>query len=77
MSSLHHHIEVNSAVMMGKPVIRGTRITVASIVAELGAGYTFPEVLAAHPNLKKEDILAALQYAAALLQNERIIITAQ
>ncbi len=76
MNTYSNRIEVNPAVMVGKPVIKGTRITVESIVVELGAGYSMEDVLKAHPRLTHEDVLAALQYAAAILQNEKIYLTA-
>lgn len=62
--------------MLGKPIIKGTRITVESIVEELAAGYSYDDVLNAHPHLTKETVLAALSYAAAVLKNERIYLAA-
>lgn len=62
--------------MLGKPVIKGTRITVESIVTEFAAGYSLEDIIKAHPHLTKEDIMAALGYAAAVLKNERIYLTA-
>jgi uncharacterized protein (DUF433 family) len=55
----HDRIALDPAVMLGKPVIRGTRITVVQILRELGAGMTVEEILAAHPRLTAEDIRAA------------------
>lgn len=75
MGNLLELIEINPAVMMGKPVIKGTRITVEAIVEELAAGYSHQEILKAHPNLKETDILAALQYASAVMKNEKIYAT--
>lgn len=54
--------------MMGKPVIRGTRITVELILEKLAAGYTEAEVLGAHPHITREGIRAALAFAAQALQ---------
>jgi len=76
MNDFNQHIEINPAVMLGKPVIKGTRITVENIIGELGAGYTMEEVLKAHPRLTKETVMAALQYATAILKNERIFLAA-
>lgn len=56
------------AVMMGKPVIRGTRITVESIVERLGAGESIESILAAHPRLTREAVLAAVAFAAEALK---------
>ncbi len=72
MEELINRIEINTALMMGKPVIKGSRITVESIVEELGSGYSLEDVLQAHPRLQKEDIYAALQYASAIMRNEKI-----
>ena len=56
-------IETNSAVMMGKPVIAGTRITVELILEKLAAGETVEQILDAHPRLTREAVSAALLYA--------------
>lgn len=56
-------IESNSAVMMGKPVIKGTRITVELILEKLAAGETVEQILDAHPRLTREAVSAALLYA--------------
>lgn len=61
-------IEINTAVMMGKPVIRGTRIPVETILEKLAAGETENDLLAAHPRLTREAIHAALAYAAKTLR---------
>ncbi len=76
MSDFNQHIEINPSVMLGKPIVKGTRITVESIVEELAAGYSYEDVLKAHPHLIREDVLAALGYAAAVLKNERIYLAA-
>ena len=57
-------IESNPAVMMGKPVVAGTRITVELILEKLAAGETVEQILEAHPRLTREAISAALQFAA-------------
>lgn len=57
-------IEINPKIMLGKPVIRGTRVTVELILRKLGEGATEADVLDAYPQLRKEDIQAALAYAA-------------
>lgn len=57
-------IESNPAVMMGKPVIAGTRITVESILEKLAGGESREQILEAHPHLKQEHISAALEFAA-------------
>lgn len=57
-------IESDPAVMLGKPVIRGTRITVELILRKLGAGETIEQIIESHPRLTREQIRAALAYAA-------------
>ena len=58
----------NPAVMMGKPVIVGTRITVESILEKLAAGETIEQLLEAHPRLTREAIQEALAFAAEALR---------
>ncbi len=60
-------IESDPAVMLGKPVIRGTRITVELILRKLGAGETMEQIIESHPRLTCEQIRAALAYAAESL----------
>ena len=60
-------IESNPDVMMGKPIIAGTRITVELILEQLGAGETAEQILAAHPRLTPEAIQASLAFAAKAL----------
>jgi uncharacterized protein (DUF433 family) len=56
------------AIMMGKPVIVGTRITVELILEKLSAGETIEEIIEAHPKLTRETILAACAFAADVLR---------
>ena len=58
------------AVMMGKPVIAGTRITVELILETLAAGETIEQILSAHPSLTREAIFAALKFAAETLRSD-------
>jgi uncharacterized protein (DUF433 family) len=60
----HPRIETNPKVMFGKPVIRGTRIPVQLIVRKLSEDATHADILNGYPQLKEEDIKAALAYAA-------------
>ncbi len=66
-------IEINPEVMLGKPVIFGTRITVELILRKLSEGATEADLLDAYPRLTREDIQAALGYAADRIANEDII----
>jgi len=67
-------IEVNPKVMMGKPVIRGTRIPVELILRKISEGATEAELLDAYPKLTRKDIRAAVGYAADTLAHEETII---
>ena len=57
------YIQSDPSIMMGKPVIAGTRITVELILEKVGAGETVDEMLAAHPRLTREAVAAALAFA--------------
>jgi uncharacterized protein (DUF433 family) len=60
-------------IMMGKPVIRGTRIPVEIILRMLGAGHSVEVILDSYPGLSREDILAAQTFAADHLAGERVL----
>ena len=62
------HIQSDPAVMMGKPVVAGTRITVELILEKLSTGETIDQILEAHPRLTREGVLAALSFAAQALR---------
>lgn len=72
---LLEHIEINPEVMLGKPVIRGTRIPVEIVLRKLSEGMTEAELLDAYPRLTRAGIQAALAYAAQTVANETIIFT--
>jgi uncharacterized protein (DUF433 family) len=61
-------IECNPNIMMGKPVVKGTRVTVELILEKMGAGETIEQVLEAHPRLTREGVLAALKFGAEALR---------
>ncbi len=67
-------IEINPAIMMGKPVIRGTRITVELILRKLAEGETESELLEDYPHLTAEDIRAAIAYGAASVAHEEVML---
>ncbi|MBI4828570.1 MAG: DUF433 domain-containing protein [Nitrospinae bacterium] len=66
-------IEVNPAVLVGKPVIKGTRISVELILDRFADGWSMEELLASYPHLTREDALAALTFAAELFKEENFI----
>ena len=63
-------IQSDPRVMMGKPVVKGTRVTVELILEKLGAGETIDQILEAHPRLTREGVLAALRFGAEALRAE-------
>lgn len=65
-------IEVNPKIMMGKPVIKGTRIPVYVVLNLLAEGYDEKEIQKEYPDLSKEDVLAALRFAALTTQFEEL-----
>ena len=67
-------IEINPGVMMGKPVIRGTRITVELILRKLADGGSEAELLEDYPHLTTEDIRAAMAYGAASVAHEEVVL---
>jgi uncharacterized protein (DUF433 family) len=69
-------ITVDPARMGGLPTIRGTRVTVGMLLGQLAAGRTVDEVVADYPYLERDDVLAALEYAAAAV-NEREVPVAR
>ena len=70
-------IQSDPAIMMGKPVVAGTRIPVELILEKLAAGETIDQLLEAHPRLSKEGILAALSFAAEVLRADVVYPTVE
>ena len=66
-------IEVNPRVMLGKPVIRGTRIPVELLLRKLADGATEADLLEAYPRLTRDDLHAAMRYAADTLAHEQVV----
>ena len=67
-------IVIDPGIMLGKPVIKGTRITVELILRKLSEGLSIEQVIKAYPQLSKEDIYAALTFASDLIANEEVIL---
>jgi len=70
--NLSERITIDPQICHGKPTIRGLRYTVETILELLSSGMTLEEILADYRDLKKEDILAAVDYARRLSQINRI-----
>jgi uncharacterized protein (DUF433 family) len=71
MNDYMKYIEINLNVMMGKPVIKGTRLTVELILEEMSAGKEVDHLISAFPRLSKEAVWAALALAADAIKGER------
>lgn len=68
----YERITVDPNRMSGLPCIRDTRVTVSAVLGQLAAGLTIPEVLADFPYLDRDDVLAALEFAAAAVQEREL-----
>jgi uncharacterized protein (DUF433 family) len=69
-----NRIQIDPAVMMGKPVIQGTRITVELILHKLAEGATEADLLEDYPHLAPDDIQAAIAYGAASVAHEQAVL---
>jgi uncharacterized protein (DUF433 family) len=68
----YERITIDPNRMSGLPCIRDTRVTVSAVLGQLAAGLTIPEVLADFPYLDRDDVLAALEFAAAAVQEREL-----
>ena len=71
--TINDRIELNPHVMMGKPVIRGTRIPVELILRKMSEGASESDLLDAYPRLTREDIQAAIRFAADTIAHEEVV----
>lgn len=69
-------ITADPAVMAGVPTIRGTRITVSTVLGQLAAGSTIDELVADYPSLERDDVYASLAFAAETMPQERSLSAA-
>jgi uncharacterized protein (DUF433 family) len=65
-------IEINPDILVGKPIIKGTRISVEFILELLANGWDTEQILKNYPQLTKEDILAAIEYSLQVLKEEKV-----
>lgn len=72
----HERITLDPAVLTGKPVVRGTRLSVEFIIGLMAEGWSEADILASYPGLVREDIAACLAYARDLVRSERVHPTA-
>jgi uncharacterized protein (DUF433 family) len=66
-------IIIDSKICSGKPIIKGTRIMVKNILGMMAGGYTLDSILAAYPELSREKVEAALEYAAKIIDEEQVV----
>ncbi len=71
-SGWRDRIVVDSSILVGKPVVKGTRLSVEFIVDLLAQGWSEPQILENYPGLVRDDIRACLAYASAVLHGERV-----
>jgi uncharacterized protein (DUF433 family) len=71
---VNSRVEINAAIMQGKPVIRGTRIPAEILLRKLAEGAITEDLLDAYPGLAQVDIRAALDYAADTIAHETVLI---
>lgn len=69
---MNGHIEIDPAVCHGKPVIRGTRVLVSTLLGALSAGDSIEDLLSDYPNVTREDIKAALEFASRLSDYQEV-----
>ena len=72
----HPRITLAPEVLAGKPVIRGTRLSVAFVIGLMADGWTEADILENHPGITHEDILACLAYARDTLSSEKVFPSA-
>jgi uncharacterized protein (DUF433 family) len=70
---MFERISVDPKVCSGKPCIRGTRIMVKNILGMISGGYDFSQIRQAYPELTDEDIREALEYAAYVIDDEKVV----
>ena len=66
------HITVDPHILVGKPVVKGTRISVELVIDLLAAGWTEQQVLVSYPTLKADGVRACLAYASEILHSEKV-----
>jgi uncharacterized protein (DUF433 family) len=67
----NERIVVDPRILVGKPIIKGTRISVEFVLELLANGWTYEEILKEYPQLKKEDIQAAIRYSLDIIKDEK------
>lgn len=71
-AELLNRITINAAILLGKPTIRGTRLTVEHVLKALSGGLTFEQLQEDYPFLEQEDVQACFLYASQLVEKEKV-----
>ncbi|MEJ2389144.1 MAG: DUF433 domain-containing protein [Chromatiaceae bacterium] len=66
-------IAVDPDILVGKPVVRGTRISVELLMDRLGDGWTMEQILESYPRLTRDDVLAAIRFVTEVLREEEFV----
>ncbi|MGD6806962.1 MAG: DUF433 domain-containing protein [Candidatus Bathyarchaeia archaeon] len=72
LSDWEDRITVDPKILVGKPVIKGTRLSVEFVLGLLANGWSVEQILDAYSELKREDIIAALKYAVEMVKEEKV-----
>ena len=70
MSEWHNRITVDPSILVGKPIIRGTRISVELIMDRLADGWTTEQIVESYPRITREDVLAAISFVTEVFREE-------
>jgi len=70
---MNDYIVVNPEICSGKPVIRGSRIMVKNILGMVAGGYTIEDIMKAYPELSRDSIQSALEYAAMVVDEQQVV----
>ena len=73
MKTYQNFIEINHQILLGKPIVKGSRIAVELILRKMSQGAKKEDILEMYPNLKNEEIEACFEYAADILANEEVL----
>jgi uncharacterized protein (DUF433 family) len=73
MTDWRDRITADPNILVGKPIIKGTRISVELILGWLANGWSFEQILESYPHITREDILAALAFAAEMMREDEYI----
>jgi uncharacterized protein (DUF433 family) len=73
MADWRDRITADPGILVGKPIIKGTRISVELILGWLASGWSFEQILESYPHITREDVLAALAFAAEMMREDEYI----